>query len=84
MIRKNLLRASAMLVGVLVLAGGTAMSCPVCFGAADSPSTQGVTAGIISLLGVTGGVLTGFGSLFLRMRSRSHREIRQGDDRHHE
>ena len=48
-----------------------AEACPVCYGAADSQATQGVTAAVLSLLGVTGGVLAAFASMFLRMRRRS-------------
>jgi hypothetical protein len=45
--------------------------CPVCYGDPDSSSAQGMNAAILSLLGVTGGVLGGIGSLFLRMRRRT-------------
>jgi hypothetical protein len=47
------------------------LGCPVCYGDPDSSSAQGMNAAILSLLGVTGGVLGGFGSLFLRMRSKA-------------
>jgi hypothetical protein len=69
--RTSIFRAAAILAVAMFLAAGTALSCPVCYGSQDSPSTQGVTAAILSLLGVTGGVLTGFGSLFLRIRKRA-------------
>jgi len=69
--RTSFFRVAAMLAVVTILIAGSALSCPVCYGSQDSPSTQGVTAAIVSLLGVTGGVLTGFGSLFLRIRKRA-------------
>jgi hypothetical protein len=69
--RISLFRAAALLAVAAFLVAGSALSCPVCYGSQDSPSTQGVTAAILSLLGVTGGVLTGFGSLFLRIRKRA-------------
>lgn len=69
--RTSLIRVAAMLAVVTILIAGSALSCPVCYGSQDSPSSQGVTAAIVSLLGVTGGVLTGFGSLFLRIRKRA-------------
>ena len=37
------------------------LACSVCYGAnADSPIAQGMNMAIITLLGVTGGVLSGF------------------------
>jgi nitrate reductase gamma subunit len=52
-------------------------ACPVCYGAPDSASTQGMTAAIFSLLGVTGGVLAAFGTMFLRIRRRTRRVLRE-------
>jgi hypothetical protein len=46
-------------------------ACPVCYGEADSSSTQAMNAAILSLLGVTGGVLGGFVSMFLHVRRRA-------------
>ena len=45
-------------------------ACPVCYGAADSPMTQGMNMGILSLLGITGTMLAGIGTLLLRFRKR--------------
>ena len=63
------------LLCVVVPALGAALpsvlyACPSCFGAADAPMTQGMNMGILSLLGVTGSVLVGFGTVFLRLRRR--------------
>jgi hypothetical protein len=52
------------------LAAYPALACPVCYGASDAQSTQGITAAVFSLLGVTGAVLAGFVSLFVRIRNR--------------
>jgi len=46
------------------------LACPVCYGAADSPMTQGMNMGILSLLGITGTMLAGIGTLLLRFRKR--------------
>jgi hypothetical protein len=53
-------------------------ACPVCYGAPDSASTQGMTAAIFSLLGVTGGVLAAFAAMFLRIRRRTRAMLREG------
>jgi nitrate reductase gamma subunit len=54
-----------------------ASACPVCYGAPDSASTQGMTAAIFSLLGVTGGVLAAFATMFLRIRRRTRAILRE-------
>jgi hypothetical protein len=62
-----------------VLCGAAAFragACPVCYGAPDSASTQGMTAAIFSLLGVTGGVLAAFATMFLRIRRRTRAMLR--------
>jgi len=64
------LRRAALLAGLAAALAARAAACPVCYGAPDSPATQGMTAAIITLLGVTGGVLAAFGTMFLRLRSR--------------
>ena len=62
---------AALLAVCTLVALARAGACPVCYGAADSPSTEGMTAAIFSLLGVTGGVLAAFGAMFLRFRRRA-------------
>ncbi len=64
----------AALGGLAVLRAG---ACPVCYGAPDSASTQGMTAAIFSLLGVTGGVLAAFATMFLRIRRRTRAILRE-------
>ena len=63
-------RVAALLAILAVAALSGAGACPVCYGAPDSPSTQGMTAAIFSLLGVTGGVLAAFATMFFRIRRR--------------
>ncbi|MEW6512086.1 MAG: hypothetical protein AB1428_14140 [Bacteroidota bacterium] len=63
-------RAVAAIAVTLLLLPGIASACPVCYGASDTSAAQSVNAAIISLLGVTGGVLGAFGAMFIRMRRR--------------
>jgi predicted transporter len=65
-----------MIVAVLALADPV-LACPVCFGAADSPQTRAMQAGILALLGVTVAILGGFAAFFfiyLRRRMRMFEE----------
>jgi hypothetical protein len=66
----RLIRALALCVLLAGTAAVRAGACPVCYGAPDSPSTQGMTAAVFSLLGVTGGVLAAFATMFFRIRRR--------------
>ena len=70
-------RIAVLLAVVGSLAVLRAGACPVCYGAPDSASTQGMTAAIFSLLGVTGGVLAAFGAMFLRIRRRTRAILRE-------
>jgi len=65
------LRRGGILAGLIAASAAVAAACPVCYGAPDSPSAQGMTAAIVSLLGVTGGVLAAFTAMFLRLRARA-------------
>jgi hypothetical protein len=62
-----------------VLAPGAADACAVCYGAADSPLTEGVNNGILVLLAVIAVVQVGFVALFLSIRQRARRERRRND-----
>ncbi len=67
-------RAAAviMLMAILSLILTQAMiACPACYGAADSPMTDGMNVAILSLLGITGGVLAGFVAFFVYLRKRA-------------
>ena len=70
MIKRTLLLAAGACILLALAAHAVSLGCPVCFGEPDSSSTQGMNAAILSLLGVTGGVLGGFASIFLRLRRR--------------
>lgn len=65
---------SVLVVASLVLAPCVAAACAVCYGAADSPLTEGVNKGILVLLGVIATVQVGFVALFLSIRQRAVRE----------
>jgi len=47
-------------------------ACPGCYGDPDSPMTEGMNMAIVSLLGVTGGVLGGVVLFFMHVRRRTH------------
>lgn len=74
---------SLRILALLALLGGAAVlragACPVCYGAPDSSSTEGMTAAIFSLLGVTGGVLAAFAAMFLRIRRRTRAMLTEAD-----
>jgi maltodextrin utilization protein YvdJ len=52
----------------------------VCYGSTDASTIAGVNLAILALLGVTGSVLAGFGSFFLRIRKRSRMALDVPDD----
>jgi hypothetical protein len=63
------------LIAVCVLAfltlSSAASACPSCYGNPDESATQGMNFAILSLLGVTSGVLVAFGAFFLQLRRRA-------------
>lgn len=68
-------RAAALLaLAGLTLAPGEAAACPICFGGdPDSQLAQGMNWAVFTLLGVTGGVLTGFAGFILHLVRHSRR-----------
>jgi uncharacterized membrane protein YphA (DoxX/SURF4 family) len=50
-----------------------AAACATCYGAADSPMTQGMNNAILTLIGVVGLVYVGIGKVFLDFRRRSRK-----------
>ena len=46
-------------------------ACGSCYGAADSPATNGMNFAILSMIGITGGVLAAITSFFLYLRKRA-------------
>ena len=57
--------------GILLALPSVAFACGSCYGAADSPQTNGMNFAILSMIGVTGGVLTAMTSFFLYLRKRA-------------
>lgn len=49
----------------------SALACGSCYGAADTPATNGMNFAILSMLGITGSVLAAFTSFFLYLRKRA-------------
>jgi hypothetical protein len=49
----------------------SALACPACYGAPDSPMQQGMNMGIVAMLGVTGMVLGGFGGFIVYLARRA-------------
>ena len=49
----------------------TLHACATCFGDPDALATKGMNKAIAAMLGVTGGVLGGFGSLIFVLRKRA-------------
>jgi hypothetical protein len=49
------------------------LACAVCFGAPDAAQTRGMNLGIITMLGVTGVVLGGFGGMIFCFARRARR-----------
>ncbi len=65
---------------LLVADNSAAWACPVCFGAADSPMTQGMNMAIALMLGILACVATAFAMFFVRLfklsRANAGRELR--------
>jgi LPXTG-motif cell wall-anchored protein len=49
----------------------TALGCAVCYGDPQAPMTNGMNMAILSLLGITGGVLSVFVAFFVFLRKRA-------------
>jgi drug/metabolite transporter (DMT)-like permease len=54
-------------VALCALTAPTVLACPVCFGAVESPMTDGMNWAIFLLLGVLATVATGFVMFFVRL-----------------
>ena len=65
------------LAGVL-LAGSEALACPICFGGdPDSDLARGMNWAVVMLLGLTGGVLSGFVGFIFHLIKRSRQALGQ-------
>jgi hypothetical protein len=62
-----------LVVLVTALLPSVVLSCASCYGNPDSSATEGMNMAILSLLGVTGGVLAAFGAFFLHLMRRARR-----------
>ena len=63
--------------GVL-LAAGEALACPICFGGdPDSDLARGMNWAVFTLLGLTGGVLSGFVGFIFHLIKRSRQALGQ-------
>jgi hypothetical protein len=49
------------------------LACAVCYGAPDAAQTRGMNMGILTMLGVTGIVLGGFGGMIIHFARRARR-----------
>jgi len=52
-------------------ASASALACPICFRVEEGPVTDGVRAAVLVLMGVTAGVLAGFGVFIARFVRRA-------------
>ncbi len=55
----------------LVFFPSAVFACATCFGAPDDPATNGMNWAIITLLGVTGGVLAAVGSAIVKLKNKA-------------
>ena len=61
---------------VFVLAPAIAWACPICFGADPNSATgRSVNWAVLTLLGVTGGVMSGFVGFFFHLLKRSRQAL---------
>ena len=70
---KNTIKlAAAFAIAIVFLfLPSSALACGSCYGAADSPATNGMNFAILSMIGITGGVLAMMTSFFLYLRKRA-------------
>lgn len=55
----------------LILVPRAALACPVCFGNSDSPLVSATNLGIMAMLGVVAGVLSGFAAFIVHLNRRA-------------
>jgi len=68
---KRFAAALPALLLVCVFHPATALACAVCYGDPQAPMTNGMNMAILSLLGITGGVLSAFVAFFVFLRKRA-------------
>ena len=77
--------ASLVFIGaaVVALTPATAEACPICFGGdPDSQIAQSMNWAVFTLLGITGGVLSGFIGFILHLVKRSRVALGQEQGQH--
>ncbi len=75
MIRKTL-RMFAAAAAMVIAAPAIALACPICFGGdPSSPEAQSLNWAVFTLLGVTGGVLSGFVGFIFHLMKRSRQAM---------
>ena len=72
---RSLTLMTCVTAAVLVLTPSESLACPICFGDLDSPAVQGATWAVVTLLGVTGGVLSGFVGFIFHLMKRSRQAL---------
>ena len=69
-------RVIALAALVFVVSPAVVWACPICFGAdPDSATGRSVNWAVLTLLGVTGGVLSGFVGFFFHLLKRSRQAL---------
>ncbi len=65
--------ATATMVTLVMAAPRVLLACAVCYGAPEAAQTKGMNLGIVTMLGVTGVVLSGFGGMIFCFARRARR-----------
>ena len=80
--KKRFWSAVVLASALVVLMPRETLACPICFGGidADSQLGQGMNWAVFTLLGVTGGVLSGFIGFILHLVKRSRQALGQDVD----
>ena len=64
---------TAVIVTLVMAAPRVLLACAACYGAPEAPQTKGMNLGIVTMLGVTGVVLGGFGGMIFCFARRARR-----------
>ena len=76
--RNKLAGIAALGVAGVLLAASEALACPICFGGdPDSDLARGMNWAVFTLLGLTGGVLSGFVGFIFHLIKRSRQALGQ-------
>lgn len=64
-------RTFATVIALFVVGGTSALACPLCFGAEETPLIDGAKLGVLVMLGVLFAVQAAFVAFFLYLRKRA-------------